>query len=184
MDEQLKKWQQSYTEATPSVDASLLLKQVKAARKKEQLKRWLDILSGCAVAIFCIFTAMFYVSTALDRGLLLALSLVPMGAAIWAYRKSKTKDEITQMNVQQLLTLKRIALLNQLHYWLVSAWVLCLLFIGLFAMWFFNSADATSDKMWQTIILVQAPIVAFTLVRYVLLKRALPGALKKIDKVS
>jgi uncharacterized membrane protein len=183
MDEQLEKWKQSYTESTPTVDASLLIKQVKAARKKEQVKRWLDILSGCAVALFCIFTAVYYVDTAVNRGLLLALSLVPVCASIWAYRKSMSKDDATQMNVQQLLTLKRNALLNQLQYWRLSAWVLCLLFIGLFAMLFFNSSDAASDKMWQTIMLVQAPIVAFTVVRCVLLKRALPAALKKIDNV-
>ena len=183
MDDQLKKWQQSYTESTPAIDVSLLVKHVKAARKKEQIKRWLDILSGCAVAIFCIFTAVHYVDTVLNRCLLLALSSVPLCASVWAYRKSMIKDDATQMNVQQLLTLRRNALLTQLQYWRLSAWGLCLLFIGLFAMLFFNSSDAASDKMWQTIILVQAPIVALTWVRYVLLKRALPGALKRIENV-
>ncbi len=181
MDNQFEQWQAAYQQQTPKVDTSALLNDVKATHRKETQKAWVDLISGIAVSIFVLYTAIFLTSSALSGMLLAAVVPVPFAFSLWSFLLRKQKSGADTQSVAALLTEKKRQLTNKVTYWRVSAvgiTVLWVLLAGVCA-WFWLGGDEQS--MWFVLPVVQLAIVVVTWVRFSMVKRQLPEQLKTIE---
>ncbi|TPV57366.1 hypothetical protein FJ444_13315 [Aestuariibacter sp. GS-14] len=179
MDNQFEKWQAAYQQQTPKVDTSALLNDVKATHRKETQKAWVDLLSGIAVSIFVLYTAIFVTESTLACLLLSAVVPVPMGFSVWSFVLRRRGSDDTQ-SVAALLAEKKRQLQNKVKYWKVSAigiavlWIALTLVCGVF--WF----GGDHQTMWLVLPVIQLLVVLATWGRYVVVKRQLPVQLRKI----
>lgn len=181
MDNQFEQWQAAYQQQTPKVDTSALLNDLKATHKKETRKAWVDLISGIAVSIFVLYTAIFLTNSALSGMLLGAVVPVPFAFSLWSFLLRKQKSVADTQSVSVLLAEKKRQLINKVTYWRVSAvgiTVLWSLLSGVCA-WFWLGGDEQS--MWFVLPVVQLAIVVVTWVRYSMVKRQLPEQLKTIE---
>ena len=181
MDNQFEQWQAAYQQQTPKVDTSALLNDLKATHKKETRKAWVDLISGIAVSIFVLCTAIFLTNSALSGMLLGAVVPVPFAFSLWSFLLRKQKSVADTQSVSVLLAEKKRQLINKVTYWRVSAvgiTVLWSLLSGVCA-WFWLGGDEQS--MWFVLPVVQLAIVVVTWVRYSMVKRQLPEQLKTIE---
>ena len=181
MDNQFEQWQAAYQQQTPKVDTSALLNDLKATHKKETRKAWVDLISGIAVSIFVLYTAIFLTNSALSGMLLGAVVPVPFAFSLWSFLLRKQKSVADTQSVSVLLAEKKRQLTNKVTYWRVSAvgiTVLWSLLSGVCA-WFWLGGDEQS--MWFVLPVVQLAIVVATWVRYSMVKRLLPEQLKTIE---
>ena len=181
MDNQFEQWQAAYQQQTPKVDTSALLNDLKATHTKETRKAWVDLISGIAVSIFVLYTAIFLTNSALSGMLLGAVVPVPFAFSLWSFLLRKQKSVADTQSVSVLLAEKKRQLINKVTYWRVSAvgiTVLWSLLSGVCA-WFWLGGDEQS--MWFVLPVVQLAIVVVTWVRYSMVKRQLPEQLKTIE---
>ena len=181
MDNQFEQWQAAYQQQTPKVDTSALLNDLKATHKKETRKAGVDLISGIAVSIFVLYTAIFLTNSALSGMLLGAVVPVPFAFSLWSFLLRKQKSVADTQSVSVLLAEKKRQLINKVTYWRVSAvgiTVLWSLLSGVCA-WFWLGGDEQS--MWFVLPVVQLAIVVVTWVRYSMVKRQLPEQLKTIE---
>ena len=181
MDNQFEQWQAAYQQQSPKVDTSALLNDLKATHKKETRKAWVDLISGIAVSIFVLYTAIFLTNSALSGMLLGAVVPVPFAFSLWSFLLRKQKSVADTQSVSVLLAEKKRQLINKVTYWRVSAvgiTVLWVLLAGVCA-WFWLGGDEQS--MWFVLPVVQLAIVVVTWVRYSMVKRQLPEKLNTIE---
>lgn len=181
MDNQFEQWQAAYQQQTPKVDTSVLLNDVKATHRKETQKAWVDLISGIAVSIFVLYTAIFLTNSALSGMLLGAIVPMPIAFSLWSFLLRKQKSEADTQSVSVLLAEKKRQLTNKVTYWRVSAVGITVLWSLLSGVctWFWLGGDKQS--MWFTLPVVQLAIVVATWVIYSMVKRQLPEQLKTIE---
>jgi len=185
MSQQFEKWQQQYQQSAAPVNIEKLTQQLAKAHKRERLKAWGELILGFIVSIFCVYSAIYsvdkFTNTMLMRAVFLALSPIPIGFSIWAFKFRQKHWQQQSLNLKQLLSIKRKQALSQLHYWQVSALVVSALWLCLVLGAVLSYLHQGNISLWGTLVLVNAIVVIATVLKFFSLKRNLWKRLQMID---
>jgi hypothetical protein len=181
MDEQFQQWQQQFQKSTPNLDTAALVKQVSRLQKKEKLKAWSEVFFGVLISAYCIFASLFYADSLIAVVLFLALSPIPIGFSVWAFRLKQQQWQQQSVDVNQLLKIKLNQLHTQLHYWYVSVIAYSGLWFALLIVITFNYFMFNGTFVLFTLAGVNALILLATLLRYFYLKQKLSQRITEIS---
>jgi hypothetical protein len=184
MDPQFESWQNAFKQATPAVDASKLLAQITAAKHKEQLKAYAELLLGIAVSIYCCYVALCLASNTGQTVLFATLAPVPVLFSLWSFRLRHRHWQQQTLDMQAFLAFKRDKLTLQLKYWRVSAWLASLLYSALAVIAAISYWLDGSMFVWLVQLGINGIILALVLLRYHQLTRKLPAKLAAIERIA
>lgn len=183
MDKQLEKWQQSYQQSTPSVDAEVLFRKTQKANYYSRMKAYADLILGFLVSAFCVYGFFILADTILLKVLLVVLTPIPAGFGVWFFLSRKKADKKLSLDIQSLLTTNKSQALLKIQYWRVSAIVIAIMWLSLLAVIFLQIKNTDVFENWFVILLVQTPILIATLVRFWIVKNKAKQEIENIEKL-
>ncbi|GAA6184034.1 hypothetical protein [Aliiglaciecola sp. NS0011-25] len=184
MDPKFEQWQQAFQQNTPKIDVHKLALQVARNNKREKLKAWIDLITGCGVSVFCVYFLLVYADTTLGKLLFAALSPIPLVFSLWAFRLRQSQPFEHSLDINQLLEFKRKKLSNQVYYWKVSAVILTALWLGLVGFAGLSFIKQGGESLWLTQVILQTLVLAGTWGRFIYLNKQLPKRLTEIDALA
>lgn len=184
MIDELEKWQQTYQQATPKVDAKVLLAKTRRLNRQEYLKTIFELIFGLIISLFCIY-ALFEIADSWSLKILFGvLAPIPVSFGIWTYKQRSVLHASQSLDVQNLLAFNKANLLQKLRYWKVSYIIMSLLWMSLCVIFISQLINEQSTNIWLTILIVQTPIVLATILRYWFLKKTIRAQIRKIVELQ
>jgi uncharacterized membrane protein YqjE len=184
MTDELEKWQQTYQQSTPKVDAEILLAKTRKLNRHESLKTMLELGFGVLISLFCIY-ALFDVADSWSLKVLFAvLAPIPASFGLWTYKQRGVLHATQSLDVKTLLAFNKANLLQKLLYWKVSSIIMSLLWMSLSVITVSLIVAEQATSVWLTILIVQTPIVIATILRYWFLKKSTRAQISKIAELQ
>jgi len=144
----------------------------------------IELVLGLIVSAYCLYAALHVSDDIMAAVIFLAISPIPLGFSLWAFRLRHQSKQHQTIAVNQLLGIKKQQLNTQLRYWHFS-------FVGALALWLLLTAATIINYMafdgqtkWFVLAGVNGIVLGASAARYIYLRKNMNRRLDAITNLD